>query len=186
MCDPVSLTIAATAASIAGSAYSGISSYQQANYQAGVARNNATLSRNEAADAVDRGKRAELVKWREIAAQRSGQVAAAAANGIDTSFGSPADAVADTMKFGSMDASLIRQNAEREATGFQINAQNYEEEAKAQKRAGRNALISTGFEIAGTALGAAGQIKGMSSPTKLSAPKSPMSFGGAQKHRSSL
>ncbi len=71
---------------------------------------------------------------------------------------------ADTTTLGLTDQSLIRENASREASGFMISAQNFTEEAKAQKRQGKNALIKAGFESVGTILGAAGQIKGMGSP----------------------
>ncbi len=181
MCEPATLTAIAMATSIVGTGVSAIGQKQQADYAAGVARNNATLARGQAADAEDRGRREEMRQWRQIQQTRSAQIAAAAANGLDTSFGSIADVVADTSRMGAEDARLIREGAAREATGFQISAQNYEEEARAQKRQGRNALIAAGLEMAGTALGGAGQIKGMQSPVpkpKLNSGMTPL-FGAA-------
>ena len=165
MCDPVSLTIAATAVGVAGSAYTGVAANNDARYAAQVATNNAALARGEAADALDRGNREEMRKWREVAQTKSAQIAGMAANGLDTSFGSAVDVVTDTAVYGAMDAQTIQEGAAREATGFLMSAQNYGEEAKAQRRQGRNALIGAGFEAAGTILSGASQIKGMQRPT---------------------
>lgn len=180
MCDPVTLTVAATAISAIGAGYSGMAQAEQHKYQAGVARNNATAARNQAADAEERGKRDELVKWREVSAARSAQTLAFAANGLDTTFGSPLDVITDTAIFGGQDAWQIRDNAAREATGFMISAQNYEQEALAQRRAGQTALVSTAFDIAGTVIGGASQVKGMQKPkstAKAPAATSPFSLG---------
>lgn len=159
------LLIASTALAAGGQVFGGISANNQAKYQSQVATNNGILSRRQAADSEDRGKQEELRKWREVAATRSAQTAAYAANGFETSFGTPADVAADTAIFGAQDASLIRQGAAREATGFIIDANNYDAEAKAQKRAGRDALISAGLKATGTVLGGATQLAGMKTPT---------------------
>jgi hypothetical protein len=182
VCDPVTLTVAATAVTALGTGYSGLAKADQHKYQAGVARNNATQARNQAADAEERGKRDELVKGREVSAAKSAQMASFAANGLDTTFGSPLDVVTDTAIFGGHDAWQIRDNAAREATGFMISAQNYEEEARAQGRARRNALISTAFDMTSTVIGGAAQVKGMQAPrssAKAPAASSPFSMGSS-------
>lgn len=165
MCDPATLTVAATLTAVAGAGYQGYTAYTEANYKASVAQNNATLSREQARDAELRGQEEEQLKWRQIAQTRAAQIAAMAASGIDTSFGSAADVVGDTMVLGTEDARVIRDNAARETRGFQIQAQNYDEERRGQKRAGRQALVATAFNITSTILGGAQQLQGMKLPT---------------------
>lgn len=161
MCEPTTLLIAATALSAAGTAYSGYQSYQEGRYQNDVARNNAVMERDAAYDAEVRGQQTEALRWREIAATRSAQVAAFAANGFDTSFGSAADVATDTLQLGYEDTNTIRQNAGREARGHLISAQNYEQQGAAAARAGRSAVVGSAFKIGGTILGGAGQLQGM-------------------------
>lgn len=164
MCEPTTLLIAATAVTAAGTAYGGYQAYQNGRYQNEVAKNNATMERDAAYDAEVQGQRAEQVKWREIAATRSAQIAAFAANGFDTSFGSVEDVVGDTLKLGMEDAQTIRENAAREARGHLISSQNYLEQGKAAARQGRAAATSAAFSMAGTILGGAGQLQGLKAP----------------------
>lgn len=161
MCDPVSLTIAATAVTAAGTLYGGYRSNQEAKYNAAVANNNATMEQLQAADALERGKTEELKHWRQVAALKAQQIAAFAANGLDTTFGSAADIVVDTAIIGAADAAAIRENTQREARGYLISAQNLREEAKQQKRAGRDALIGSVVSATGTVLSGASQVAGM-------------------------
>lgn len=160
MCEPTTLAIAATALSVAGTAYSGYSAYQQGRYENQVARNNAAMERNAAYDAEVRGQQDELKRWRQVAATRSAQVAAFAANGFDTSFGSPVDVTGDTLQLGFEDTNAIRENASREARGYLISAQNYEQQGMAAARQGRQAVVGSIFEAGGTILGGASQVRG--------------------------
>lgn len=169
MCDPVTaITVASTVASVASTVYSGNAARNEANYSAAVARNNAATSRQQAADAEDRGVREQMARGRAVAQARSQQIAAAAANGLDTTFGSPVDIATDTTVFGLQDQQTIRENAAREATGFEIQAQNFDEQGKAYKRQARDIAVSTVLQAGSTILSSAGQIKGMS-PVKTGA-----------------
>lgn len=168
MCDPVTLTIAATAVSAAGTLYGGYRANQEAKYNAAVSRNNATLEQQQAADALSRGRDEETKHWRQVAMLKAQQIAAFAANGLDTSFGSAADIVVDTAIIGAADAASIRENTQREARGYLISAQNLRQEAKQQRRAGRDALFGSVVSATGTVLSGASQVAGMK----------PMSAGG--------
>lgn len=126
-----------------------------------MARNNAVMERDAAYDAEVRGQREELQKWRQIAATRSAQVAAFAANGFDTGIGSAADVTGDTLQLGFEDAATIRDNAGREARGYLISAQNYEEQARASNRQARAAATGAIFNVGSTILGGASQFQGM-------------------------
>lgn len=161
MCDPASIAVAATVASVASIGYSGAAQYEQHKYEAGIARNNAVLARNQAADAEERGSREELRRWQAIGQAKSAQLAGFAANGIDVTFGSPLDVLTDTAVVGAQDAWQIRDNAAREAGGYLISAQNYEQEAKAQRYAGRVGLMKTGLDMTSTVIAGASQVKGL-------------------------
>ena len=169
MCDPVTLTVAATAVAAAGTLYGGYRAKQEGDYNAAVSRNNATLEQQQAADALSRGKDDEARHWRQVAALKSQQIAAFAANGLDTSFGSAADIVIDTAIIGAADAAAMRENTQREAHGYLISAQNLQEEARQHKRAGRDALIGSVVDATGTVLSGASQVSSMK---PVSAPKS--------------
>lgn len=164
MCDPATLTIAATAVTAAGTAYSGVSAYGQARYQAQVADNNAQLARAEAADSEQRGLDEQIRMSREIASVRSSQIAAMAAAGFDTSSGTAADIVGDTNYFGRLDRENIARNSSNETTGYLRQAQNLNEQARGYRRAGRDALIGAGFKIGGDILGGASQLQSMKLP----------------------
>ena len=155
------LLIAAAAVSAAGTAYSGYQAVRESRYQNDIAQQNAKLERDAAYDSEVRGQRSEMQKWREIAATRSAQIAAFAANGFDTSFGSAADVTGDTLALGFEDTNTIRENASREARGHIISAQNYREQGAAALRSGKQAAIKAGFQTVGTILGGAGQLQGM-------------------------
>ncbi len=190
MCDPVSLTIAATTVAAGGALYGGYVQKQEAKYNSAVASNNATMERQAAEDALKRGNVEEAKHWRQVAALRAQQTAAFAANGFDTGFGSAADIVGDTDYLGAVDAQAIRENTEREARAFNLSAQNFTEEAKAQRRAGNNAMIAATIDATGTVLSGASQIRGMktpapkartsAAPSRISAPSwaSPAPSGG--------
>lgn len=165
MClDPATLTLAATATSVIGSAYAGVSAYSQANAQAQVAQNNAQIARAEAADSEERGLLEQQRVGREIASVRSAQIAAMAAAGFDTSAGTAADIVGDTNFFGRMDQENVARNTASETTGYLRQAQNLHQQAKGFKRAGRDALVSTAFKIGGDILGGATQLQNMKLP----------------------
>ena len=162
MCDPTGgLLIAATALTAGGLAYGGYQSYQEGRYRNEVAQQNAAMERAAAQEAEEIGQRDELRKWREIAAVKSSQVAAFAANGFDTSFGSASDVVADTLSLGREDAQTIRANAGKAARGHLITAQNYVEQGRAAARQGRAAATGALFQVGATILGGASQYSGM-------------------------
>lgn len=97
----------------------------QANYTNRVYGIDATLADQQATDAIARGHEAEM---RQLGATRSlvgSQRAAFAAQGIDANSGSAAKVQADTTALGELDALTIRNNAAREAYGYQMEAADY-------------------------------------------------------------
>lgn len=136
MCLPlVPVLLAATVATTAASTAMSYQASQQAaagaraqaqaasaadNYQAQVARNNAAIQETNAQMALDTGATLE-----QNQRQKTGQIIgstrnAIAANGFDTTSGTPADIISDEAKLGELDALTIRNNAARTAYGYRV------------------------------------------------------------------
>jgi hypothetical protein len=129
MCEPTTLAIASLVAGVAatgmqavGAAQQGQAASRQAQYQAQVADNNATIQRGMAADALQRGEVAEQQQREKTAQQISTQRAALASSGTDVNSGSNVNIQGDTAAAGEFDALTIRGNAAREAYGDTVNA----------------------------------------------------------------
>ena len=116
----------------AGGIGGGIAGMQAGSYNAAVAEREAELARQTAAIEADRVRRAgrKLVGTQRVAA---------AASGVDVSGGSPLLVMLDTIRQTAEDASLATWKGEVKATGL-------EAEARAQRRAGRQALIGGLFK----------------------------------------
>jgi hypothetical protein len=176
MCDPVTLTIAATAVSSAGSVMSGIGASQQNRYQAQVADQNAKLANDQARDSIQNTNLEAQRRYRDLSQTKGMQQAAMAANGIDTNFGSAADVQRDTAMIGAEDVAQIYKGGNERTKGFDINAFNYRSEAAADRAKASGALlkgIMDGFSTALSGASQAGsmkaQLKGVTSGTAKSA-----------------
>lgn len=157
MCDPVTLGL--TALTAAGTATSAISQVRQSNYQARVAGMNARLENDAARDAILRGQ-IESRRYQNDAAQFQGaQRASMAANGIDITFGSAAAVRADSIRAAEEDAQTIRENANRESRGFEINAANFTAQRQASRSAAKAAAVKGVFDLGSTVLGGAQQYR---------------------------
>ncbi len=108
-----------------------------------------------AQDAIKRGAIEEQRQYRRTAQALGAQRAAIAANGIETAFGSAADIQTDTKLIGWEDAQTIRENAQREAKGFEISAANQRDKAASSRAAGSAAIIGGVFDAGSTILGGA-------------------------------
>lgn len=96
----------------------------QQGYLAQLSRQRQQIAEQQANDALQRGQVAEQ-KQRDLTAQRIGtQQAALAAQGTDLE-GSPTDILSDTARTGEQDALTIRNNAAREAYGYQVQGAGY-------------------------------------------------------------
>lgn len=111
----------------------------QGRYAADIYGLNASVAEQQAADAIARGQEAET-RSRQSTRQLAGhQRAALAANGVDVGVGSSVDIQADTAALGELDALTIRNNARREAWGFQMEAQNDRMQGQLARMGGENA-----------------------------------------------
>jgi hypothetical protein len=124
----------------------------QANYQAKVAANNATVAEMQAQDAKARGDVAAAATRRKYAALLGTQRASLAARGLDISDGSPNAILQDTAYFGAVDEQTTRENAAREAWGYRVRAANFQGDAGAYGATADaiNPLMAGGMAGAGT------------------------------------
>ncbi len=158
MCEPVTLAIAATAVSAAGSIVSGVNQSNQMRYGARVAEANAAMDRAAAQDAIDRGAKEEQRQYRKNAQVQGQQRVALAANGLEVDFGSAGDIQDDAKMIGWEDASTIRQNAIREAKGYEISAANNVDKAASSRAGAKAAVIGSVFDAGSTILSGASQV----------------------------
>lgn len=151
MCEPTTIALAAMAAGTAISAYS---SYQTGQYNRAVAKENEKIQANSARDSLQRGANqaadAKENARRVAASQRAG----AAAGGISVDSGSALDLLTETAGMGELDALTVRNNAQRAAYGYNVQAMN----TKAQ---GRLARAHGNAQAASTLLTGASRMYGM-------------------------
>lgn len=144
----------ATALAIGGTVFSGITAFQQAQYQAAIAANNqrtAEASANRASDAAQEEQRRNDL---EVAALISQQTGIQSASGLDVLGRSQQLVRRGTALRGREQATDIRRQGEETVRGFQSDAQSFALQRRAAKQAGTNALIETAFNVGGTAFNA--------------------------------
>ena len=125
MCEPTTIALAVAAVASGASAYQASASNKaQAKYQGQVAENNAVMAEYSRQDAMQRGGEAAVKAQQEARRLRGAQVTRLAANGLDLNSGSAAAILDDTDYFAQQDAQQIRNNAARQAWGYQVEGQN--------------------------------------------------------------
>lgn len=117
----------------------GIAQREAAESEAELSDFNASVADAQAQDAIERGHEDES-RYRSgvrdlIGSQRAGF----AASGVDVGFGSSVDVQADAAFLGELDALTIRNNAAREAWGYNVQATDLRKRAEITRRAGANA-----------------------------------------------
>lgn len=146
MCDPVSASLAITAVAGGVSAYG---QYQQADAAKKSAQFNQEVANIQARDALKRGEFESEQAGRKVAQLRGRQRVALAANGLDLSYGSPADILEQTDYYGLEDQRTVANNARREASMFANRATMSGMQA---------ASINPGFTAGTTLLGTAASV----------------------------
>lgn len=159
MCPPAALAIVAAGVSAAGSIVGGFTARAQANYKAKVAEANAANERENIRMEQDRTAREALLHYRKVAQLKGEQRAVAAANGVSTDFGTASDIIDDTNVLAREDARNIYGQGFQNVRGMDRNVSNFMGEARAQRAAGKGALIGSFFEAGSTLLGGAGQYR---------------------------
>lgn len=155
------LSLTATAAAGAVSAMGAIESadaqQKQANYQAQVARNNQTIA-SQNADAATQAGAVQEQNQRFKNAEQMGTIRATlAANGGDIGSGSALDIQSDAARLGEVDALTIRNNAARNAYGYQAQGANFGADAGLDVARGKQAQTAGTMGAASSILGSASQ-----------------------------
>ncbi len=145
------LSIAST---VVGGVVSAIGAKQQADAQANAANYNAAVARNAALFAQQQGEVNAQAADRRTAAMIGRQRAAYAAGNLDVNTGSPLDIQADTADMGRLNSLTIRNNAARQAYGYQANANLDAASASNYETAGNTAMIGS---LVGTATDVGGK-----------------------------
>lgn len=161
MCDPVTLTVLAVAATVvtAGSEiYAGQAAYQQGKFENEVMNRNAQLEQANITDAQQRRATEQMQLWRRVTQRLGEQRAEGAAQGLDVNFGSVADIQQDTLMIGEEDSSTLNQNIDKEIKGYDISAANYRAEGAAALYRGKAARFGSYMSAAGTLLAGASQV----------------------------
>lgn len=125
----MALSGAGMAANMFGAYKSAAGQKAALNYQAGVADSNANISDQQAHFAELNGAQMEYGSRLKTAGMIGDQKAAAAANGVDISTGSPVEIQASTKYLGELDADTIRDNAARQEWAFKTQATGFRNEA---------------------------------------------------------
>lgn len=150
MCE--AMTIAATTAAVASTGIGIYSGIQSGRYNARVAENNAKIASWKRADVIRQGaEQASLIRAAGRRAEGSA-IAATAANGIDTTVGSGAAAIATSGVNAELDAIQAKANAARAAWGLQNQAQDLQAQARLIRRSSILGAVGQGLGGAGSAL----------------------------------
>lgn len=131
---------------------------QQGDYQSQIYNQDATLADQQAADAIARGHESELRSRSGTRQLVGSQRASMAAQGISLDTGSPQDVVTNDESLGELDALTIRNNARREAYGFQTQAAQYRSQAAMAQTAGSNTAKAYRDQGVNTLLSGAGDL----------------------------
>lgn len=153
MCGPLVLPLVAAGVSAAGTLMQGYQANQQAKFEAGVAKQNAAMEREAAAESIRAGQGERRDFWRKVGNVKGQQIASMAANGIDVGYGTAARVQEDTQMLANEDAANLYRNQNERTKGFIINAWNDKMQARAAKAQGQSALIGSVFGAASSILG---------------------------------
>jgi hypothetical protein len=163
LCDPVTigvLAVASTALAAGGQLYAASAQANQAKYAANVATENRKHELAARDDARKRGEMEQMRHWRRVAQMQGQQRAELGAAGLDLGFGSALDIQDETLAMGFEDSTIINENTAKEVKGYEINAANYANQAKAHKMTAKAAKVSGYIGAASTILGGASQLAG--------------------------
>jgi hypothetical protein len=129
----------------------GYSSYQSAQYNAAVARNNQTIAKQNAGIALEQGNAAEENQRLKTGAMVANADVQQAASGINPNTGSPLNVRSSAAEMGELDALTIRYNAQMKARDYMQQAGNYGAQASLDQSL-------AGWSVANSILGGASSV----------------------------
>jgi hypothetical protein len=164
MCSPVAIPMAIAAAGAIASTMATRAAVQQQNRTADY---NTSVTKYEAADAINRGKVEENLHRQKVQRLIGAQRAAFGASGAKVDSGSSLDVISDTARFGEMDALAIRANAKREAWAKRNQANLYQMSKSSTMMATMGSAL-TGLSSVASAYGSYGGSGGSAGGAKMS------------------
>lgn len=153
-------TALGTVATMYGTRQQAKAQASQLNYQAALDRNNKIITDRQAADAITRGEAEEDEHRRKVNQVKGSQRVSFASRGIDLGSDVVIDTLADTAMLGELDALTIRNNAAREAYGYQVQGMNYSASATNNALAANNTLSASRTTMATSLLSGASSLAG--------------------------
>ncbi|SRR6266478_2308846 len=152
MCNPVTPALAQAGfySSIVGTTSSTLGAITNAVNTRRTANANAALAEHQAADAIARGQTNEFNRRLKTSQLKSTQTAEFAGHGVALDSGSPLDVLTSTDVMGEQDALTIRNNAVKEAWGYNVEAANYRAQAANANpwAAGVSTLLGSAGQVA--------------------------------------
>tara|TARA_R110000868_G_scaffold84149_3_gene237377 strand:+ start:552 stop:1082 length:531 start_codon:yes stop_codon:yes gene_type:complete len=160
--EPITLSIAASIAGSALSAFGAVQSGQAqaaaANYQAQVARVNQQIQTQNAAYERQKGDVDSQQQDMKNKAQMGALEAAQGASGFDMNMGSSLDTRESARKLGRLDTLTTRNNAERRAHDFDVAAMNQGAQAGLYSAQAKTSSMSGYLGAATSILGGVGSV----------------------------
>lgn len=162
MCISAILAGVGVAASVGSSVASGVMNYNSAKAQAEAAKRqaeaqaslyryearmediNADLARKQKQDTLETGRRGEQDIVYKAGTVANTQDVAVAGQGFVVNEGTGKDIKTDTYLKSAIDTSIMRENTNKQAWGFEVQAQNYERSAR-YKRMAANKTLTAGM-----------------------------------------
>ena len=131
---------------------------ESANIHTREADRQSEFFRYQAQDAIDRGEADRLRAMRGFAREQGARAARLGASGMDMNTGSPLSVLADAEAAAALDASAIRQNAERESFRYREAARNAQVAAALRRNQAQYAQAAGEWQKRNVLLGTAGSM----------------------------
>lgn len=116
---------------------------KEGDMEAAIFGKNADIAKEQAKDAIARGNDAELRQRFKMRTLAGTQQASFSGQGVTTGVGSAGQVATSDFQLGEMDALNIRENAAREALGFQRQADIFQYQGEMVRLAARNKARAT-------------------------------------------
>lgn len=154
----LALSAAGTAVTVEGQMAAGKAAQQQADYQSGIAANNAILSKRAADAATQKASVDEANKAVAGKILLGQERSTLASNGVDDNSGSAEDIQTDTAGLNKLDQLTVRNTGAQVANNFLTQGMNYTAQSQLDEAAGANAANAADTSAFGSSLSGAGSV----------------------------
>jgi len=154
----LALAVGGTIMNAVGQKKAGNAAGRAAESQAQQLEYNATVADLQAGDALARGAEDESSFRSQVRGLIGTQRTTLASTGVDVGFGSAADVQADAAYLGEIDARRLVANAQREAWGFRVQADDLRMGADVARQGGQAARTAGSWGAATSVVGGTGSL----------------------------